>query len=66
MNRKFPRRRRLRDAERETGERAERGSGSTEGTGAEKISPAAWGAAARRATTSPSRAAPRKELKKYG
>lgn len=65
MNLKFPRRRRLRDAEREPGERAERGSGTTEGTGAE-ISLATGGAAARRAAANPSRAAPRKEPKKYG
>lgn len=66
MNRKFPRRRRLRDAEQELGERAERGSGSTEGTGAEEISPVAGGAAAGCATASLSRAAPRKEPRKYG
>ena len=66
MNRKFPRRRRLRDVEREPAERAERSSGSTEGTGGEEIAPAAEGAAALRATASPSRAAPRKEPRKYG
>lgn len=66
MNRKFPRRRRLRDAEREPGERAVRGPGSTEGTGGEEIAPAAGGAATGRATASPSRAAPRKEPRKYG
>ena len=66
MNRKFPRRRRLRDAEREPGERAEHGSGSTEGTGGEEIAPAAGGASSSRATASFSRAAPRKEPRKYG
>lgn len=64
MNRKFPRQRRLRDTEREPGERAERGSGSTVGT--EEISPAVKGAAAGRATASTSRASPRKEPRKYG
>lgn len=67
MNRKFPRqRRRLRDAEREPEGRVDRGTLSTEGTGAEEISPAAGGAAARRATSSPSRTVQRKEPRKYG
>lgn len=66
MNRKFPRQRRLRDTEREPGERAERRSGSTEGTGTEESSPAVKGAAAGRATASTSRASPRKEPRKYG
>lgn len=65
MNRKFPRRRRLRYAEQEPGERAGRGLGSTEGTGAE-VSLAAGGATAGRAPASPSAAAPREEPRKYG
>lgn len=66
MNRKFPRQRRPRDAEREPGERAECGSGWTEGRVTEEISLALKGAAAGRATASCSRRSPRKEPKKYG
>lgn len=66
MNRKFPRRRRrLRDAEQNPGERADRGRSPTEGTG-DQISPSTVGANTRRATARPSRSAPRREPKKYG
>ncbi|EPQ06983.1 Ral GTPase-activating protein subunit alpha-1 [Myotis brandtii] len=46
MNCKFPQRQRLQDAEQESGEQAECGSGWTEGNGAEEISPAAGGVTA--------------------
>lgn len=66
MNRKFPRRRRrLRDAEQNLGERAESGRTPTEGTG-DQLSTNTVGATTRRVAARPSRSAPRREPKKYG
>ena len=66
MNRKFPRRRRrLRDAEQNPGERAESGRTPTEGTG-DQLSRITVGATTRRAAARPSQSEPRREPKKYG